>query len=294
MLKSISLIFTVCLTSAASLALAGTEAGSEKPAGVRETAPLGETVEKQFDPDAPVKLWSQDASIYEKNRGDRIETQQVLEKEVKTIKLHNVVPPIRYATGDYEIPESYVGQLREILGRMKDRHNVRLHFVGHSDNVRLIGALKARLGDNVGLSRERAGTAAEFFQRALDLPPESISYEGLGKANPVASNATAAGKAENRRVEVEVWYDELGGQAGREAGRGHREAQPHQGVPRREGVQADLQGRQLQACAGQEPGAAVALRRGFDRVAGIVQEPHPAGARQPVQQAERGGQADRP
>ena len=74
MLKSITLIFTVCLTSAASLALAGTEAGSEKPAGVRETAPLGETVEKQFDPDAPVKLWSQDDSIYEKNRGDRIET----------------------------------------------------------------------------------------------------------------------------------------------------------------------------------------------------------------------------
>lgn len=209
MLKSTSLIVTFCLASAASAALAETPTGSEKPAGVREAAPLGETVEKQFDPDAPLKLWSQDDSIYEKNRGDRIETQQVTEKVDKTIKLHNVVPPIRYASGDYEIPESYVGMLRDVLDRMKDRRNVRLHFVGHSDNVRLIGALKARLGDNVGLSRERAGTAAEFFQRALGLPPESISYEGLGEAKPVASNATTAGKAENRRVEVEVWYDEL-------------------------------------------------------------------------------------
>jgi flagellar motor protein MotB len=209
MLKSISLLVTLCLAASASVALAETETGSEKPAGVRETAPLGETVEKQVDPDAPLKLWSQDDSIYEKNRGDRIETQEVTEKVVKTIKLQNLVPAIRYNSGDYQIPESYVEKLRDILDSMKDRRNVRLHFVGHSDNVRLIGALKARLGDNVGLSRERAGTAAEFFQHALGLPPESISYEGLGEAKPVASNATAAGKAENRRVEVEVWYDEI-------------------------------------------------------------------------------------
>ena len=204
MLKSIPLAVTLCFASSAPLALA-----ADKPAGVRESAPLGETVEQQLDPHAPLKLWSQDDSIYQQNRGDRIETQQVTEKVVKTIKLHNVVPPIRYASGDYEIPESYVGMLRDILDGMKDRRNVRLHFVGHSDNVRLIGALQARLGDNVGLSRERAGTAAEFFQRALDLPPESISYEGLGETHPVASNATADGKAQNRRVEVEVWYDEL-------------------------------------------------------------------------------------
>ncbi len=209
MLKTIPLIATLCLVSAAPSVLAAGETGSEKPAGVRETAPLGEAVEKQLAPDVPLQLWSQDDSIYDKNRGDRIETQQVTEKVVKTVKLHNVVPPIRYASGDYEIPESYVGMLRDILDSMKDRRNVRLHFVGHSDDVKLRGALKARLGDNVGLSRERAGTAAEFFQRALDLPPESISYEGLGDSHPVASNVTADGKAQNRRVEVEVWYDEL-------------------------------------------------------------------------------------
>lgn len=207
MLKSSSLIVTLCLASASAAAPAWS--ADSKPADTRETAPLGETVEKQFDPDAPVNLLSQDDSIYQQNRGDRIETRQVTEKVVKTIKLQNLVPAIRYSSGDYQIPESYVEQLRGILDSMKDRRNVRLHFVGHSDNVQLRGALKARLGDNFGLSKERAGTAAEFFQRALDLPPESISYEGMGESQPVASNDTAAGKAMNRRVEVEVWYDEL-------------------------------------------------------------------------------------
>lgn len=215
MLKSISLVVTLGFVAVPGWAATGadntTDAGKANagPVLVRERKPLGEAVEKQISPDIVPTKWIQDESIYAQNRGDHIETQQVLEKVVKTIKLQNVVPPVHYGSGASEIPENYVGLLRDILGRMKDRRNVRLHFVGHSDNVRLVGALKARHGDNIGLSRERAGTAAEFFQKALGLPAESISYEGLGEGKPVASNATAAGKAQNRRVEVEVWYDEL-------------------------------------------------------------------------------------
>ena len=68
----------------------------------------------------------------------------------------------------------------------------------------LFGDLRVRLGDNEGLSRERAGAAAEYFQQALDLPPESISYDGMGESEPVASNDTAAGRAQNRRVEIVI------------------------------------------------------------------------------------------
>ncbi len=181
---------------------------SDASATFREIKPLGQAVERQLPIEPAPTLWGQDESAYPKTKGDHVETQKVLENNVKTIKLHNVVPPIHYGSGDSEIPESYIGMLRDILDKMKDRKNVRLHFVGHSDNVQLHGALKEKYGDNNGLSRERAGTAAEFFQRALNLPPESISYEGMGESKPIASNATTAGKAQNRRVEVEVWYDE--------------------------------------------------------------------------------------
>ncbi|MDO8988392.1 MAG: OmpA family protein [Sideroxyarcus sp.] len=145
----------------------------------------------------------------QKEAGDKLEKKQVLEKAAKTVKLQNVVPPIRFGSGKAEIPPEYIGLLRGVLDKMKDRANVRLHFVGYSDNVQLSGALAARYNDNVGLSRERAGTTAEYFQNALGLPPESISYEGLGEANPVASNDREPGRAQNRRVEVEVWYDEI-------------------------------------------------------------------------------------
>ena len=61
-----------------------------------------------------------------------------------------------------------------------------------------------------GSREERAGEVAEFLQAALALPPEAISFEWAGDTQPIASNATAEGRALNRRVEVEVWYDEIG------------------------------------------------------------------------------------
>ena len=42
----------------------------------------------------------------------------------------------------------------------------------------------------------------------MALPPEAISFAYAGDSEPVASNATEAGREQNRRVEVEVWYDE--------------------------------------------------------------------------------------
>ncbi|MFO7592559.1 MAG: OmpA family protein [Pseudomonadota bacterium] len=177
--------------------------------GVRITSPYGETVE-QFQPDdRAYNEWSKTFEDDAAGGGDKVETRKVLDKDVKTRKLKNVVPPIYFESGEADIPEEYVGKLRAVLEDMKDRANVRLHFVGHTDDVKLRGALLERYGDNEELSRERAGTTAEFFQRALDLPPESISYEGVGDTMPLADNDTAAGRAQNRRVEVEVWYDEI-------------------------------------------------------------------------------------
>ncbi len=177
--------------------------------GTGEAATFGETTEMHLPKDSAFTPWLLDPSIFAEDQGDRTEIRQVAEKEVKTIKLADVVPPIRFRQGEADIPEEYVALLRGVLESMRGRAAVRLHFVGHADSQALSGALQAKYGDNTGLSRERAGTTAEYCQLALGLPPEAISYEGLGESQPVASNGTEAGRALNRRVEVEVWYDEI-------------------------------------------------------------------------------------
>ncbi len=212
MLKRIFIVVVLCLASAVAMAETNAVTVSAPPAaaetGVSEAPALGQAVEKQEGTDKPRTLWVHDGDMNDK-KGDKVEMKKVLEKTVKTIKLQNLVPPIHFASGEAEIPEGYVQRLREVLDSMKGRNNVRLHLVGYTDNAQLFGAVKQKYGDNLTLSRERAGVAAEYFQKALHLPSESITYEGMGESQPVASNATEQGKALNRRVEVEVWYDEI-------------------------------------------------------------------------------------
>jgi len=176
---------------------------------VREADASGVAAETHLPADQTLTPWIHDPAIFEENEGDRTEMRSVVEKEAKTVKLDNLVPPIHFGLGEAEIPDNYLQLLREVLDRMRGRENVRLHFIGHTDSLPLFGELKKRYGDNVGLSRERAGTTAEYCQNALNLPPEAISYEGLGDSQPIADNATEKGRGLNRRVEVQVWYDEI-------------------------------------------------------------------------------------
>ena len=174
---------------------------------VTDAPPIGQAVEKQSGAGEPRTVWGQDDDKDGK-KGDKVEMKKVLEKEAKTVKLQNVVPPIHFASGEAIIPAGYVDRLRNVLDSMKGRSNVRVHLVGHTDNAQLLREIKQKYGDNITLSRERAGVAAEYFQNALHLPAESVTYEGVGESQPIASNVTEQGKAQNRRVEVEVWYDE--------------------------------------------------------------------------------------
>jgi flagellar motor protein MotB len=170
----------------------------------------GENAERHLPSEVPFQLWSQDPERFETQLGDRLEQREVLSEQAETVKLTNVIPPIHFASGVADIPPSYVERLRGILEGMQHLHNVRLHLVGHADDQPLSESLAGIYGDNAGLSEERAGQVAEYLQRALGLPPEAIAFEWAGASQPVASNATAEGRAQNRRVEVEVWYDRIG------------------------------------------------------------------------------------
>jgi OOP family OmpA-OmpF porin len=56
---------------------------------------------------------------------------------------------------------------------------------------------------NLKLSRLRAESVRSILI-AGGVAPERIESQGYGKTRPVASNATATGKAQNRRVKVVV------------------------------------------------------------------------------------------
>ena len=129
------------------------------PAAAQEVdeAPLGEAVERHLSIDDPFMYWVVDPDRVDIEVGDTIQTREVTADELETIKLSNVVPPIRFESGIADIPSTTVESLGDILGRMRDRRNVRLHLIGHADNRPLSPELAQIYGDNAGLSRERPG-----------------------------------------------------------------------------------------------------------------------------------------
>ncbi|MEL7311652.1 MAG: OmpA family protein [Pseudomonadota bacterium] len=125
----------------------------------------------------------------------------------ETVVENSVVEPVRFASGKADIPPSYIEQLRAVLASLEDQRKVRLTFVGHTDNQRLSARTAAIYTDNQGLSESRAQTVARFIQAALGLPDSAIESSGRADREPVATNATQAGMALNRRVEIGVIYE---------------------------------------------------------------------------------------
>jgi len=75
---------------------------------------------------------------------------------------------------------------------------------GYTDNAPIGPALAAQgVTSNQILSQKRADAVMQFLI-SQGLGPDLVTAKGFGEADPVASNATAQGRAKNRRVELSI------------------------------------------------------------------------------------------
>ena len=105
----------------------------------------GEAVERNLSTDEPLRPWAHDPKLLQKESGDRVEMRPVHAERLATVKLTDVVPPVRFASGVADIPQTYVESLRKALDDLRDRRNVRLHLIGHADDQPLSAEL-AQIG----------------------------------------------------------------------------------------------------------------------------------------------------
>jgi outer membrane protein OmpA-like peptidoglycan-associated protein len=88
-------------------------------------------------------------------------------------------------------------KLAEILNKYEDT------------NILLEGHTDATGSDeyNLTLSQQRAQTVSNFLT-GLNVNPTRLTIMGYGESQPVATNDTSEGRAQNRRVEVAIWANE--------------------------------------------------------------------------------------
>jgi outer membrane protein OmpA-like peptidoglycan-associated protein len=96
-------------------------------------------------------------------------------------------------------------RLAKVSGIILAYPDLKLEIDGFTDN-------KGTPEYNIGLSEKRAKTVRDFLV-TQGVGPDTVNTRGYGESNPVATNATASGRQQNRRVELVVSGDAIGSTA---------------------------------------------------------------------------------
>jgi len=135
-----------------------------------------------------------------------------LQKEIDTGKVHisrlqnaikyTVNSDLLFRSGSWEMSPQGQEVIAKLVPQLAPFQQSKLVVNGYTDNAPVGQALQQQgISSNEVLSQKRAEAVMAYLIEQ-GVKPDLISARGLGEAEPVASNDTAEGRAQNRRVEV--------------------------------------------------------------------------------------------
>jgi OOP family OmpA-OmpF porin len=104
---------------------------------------------------------------------------------------------VQFPTNSAQIDDTYDAELLRVAEFMEENPETVAEIAGHTDSM---GAANY----NQNLSQQRAESVADRLISVHGIKADRVSAVGYGEAEPVATNDTAAGRAQNRRVEARI------------------------------------------------------------------------------------------
>lgn len=104
---------------------------------------------------------------------------------------------ILFDKNDYHLRSDSQAQIQKMASRLAATGITHGRLDGHTDNY-------GEDSYNEALSLKRADIVADAWTQGANIPRSNLTTRGLGKKYPIASNDTAKGRAENRRVTVVI------------------------------------------------------------------------------------------
>lgn len=134
-------------------------------------------------------------------RGDKVDQEGCTPRIVEAAAQKAVAVPTRVAlkvqfdTGKSVIKQQYHQELKAVGDALNADKNLKGTIEGYTDSVG-----NDRL--NQQLSQRRANAVRDYIIKTFKVDAGRLTAKGYGEASPVADNATAAGRALNRRIEA--------------------------------------------------------------------------------------------
>jgi chemotaxis protein MotB len=140
--------------------------------------------------------------LFEVRAVEKLILEEGLDKEVEIEVtddgvLFRLNAEFTFQSGGAELREKPRNVLDKLTSFFK-KFPYKIQIEGHTDSVPINSS---KFPSNWELSAARAVSVARYFQ-GMGLPPESIAATGMGEFHPIGDNATAEGRAKNRRVEI--------------------------------------------------------------------------------------------
>lgn len=120
--------------------------------------------------------------------------------------LNDFMKQLRFESGEATISSEGYQTLDRLIEQLKSGSREQLIRVeGHADNMEIGPSLKTTYPTNWDLSKARAGEVLRYIVEKGGVDTARISSVGYGDTKPVASNATEAGRQQNRRVDIVLY-----------------------------------------------------------------------------------------
>ena len=107
-----------------------------------------------------------------------------------------ILKNIFFEVNKYDLQPSSTSELDKVVMLLKENPTLKIQINGHTYNV-------GKPADNLKLSNDRAQSVVKYLvTRGIDI--KRLSYRGFGATQPIATNQSEEGKAQNRRTELIV------------------------------------------------------------------------------------------
>ncbi|MBQ8546858.1 MAG: flagellar motor protein MotB [Lachnospiraceae bacterium] len=168
--------------------------------GIIEDLKNQEEIKEEQKQEAASAIYDEIHELAERyNLGADIEFS--MDKAYNFVKI-DVKGSVLFEDNKAEIKKDAKPVLLKIGDILKEYDGFGIDIIGHTDNIPIKSGPYA---DNDYLSAARAIETAQYLIEAKNLDASKISFSGKGEREPVDTNATADGRARNRRIEFRIY-----------------------------------------------------------------------------------------
>jgi chemotaxis protein MotB len=134
-------------------------------------------------------------------------SSEVGSQKMQITRLQNAIKvsvngELLFPSGGWEMSDQAKQTIAKMASILAPQQTTKINVNGYTDDTPIgPGLMKQGVTSNLILSQRRADNVMQYMI-SQGVNPNLVSAQGFGEADPVASNATPQGKAQNRRVEL--------------------------------------------------------------------------------------------